>query len=314
MISRFFRHIKEGFKNVFRNFAMSVSSASAVTITLILVGAFFIITANIASISTSIKSNLTILVKIDRETSEDDTIILKEKIENVNEVKQVTFSSKHDELQKQIDLYPQQADYYRRHEGKDNPLYDVFIVEVKDATYLSQINEQISNLKGIYSAEQGGDGVDALVRYLNSFQKIGWGLVAVLTFLAVYLIANTIKVTIYSRREEIGIMRIVGASNGFIRAPYLVGGIIIGGIGAIIPVLLMGFGYNYLYQQTGGVLMSKIFVLQPVFPFIYYLSGLLLGIGIVVGFIGSFLSVTRYLRWKRWEKSNLLLQVLLVLP
>lgn len=299
MISRFFRHIKEGFNNVIRNFAMSVSSASAVTITLILVGAFFIITTNIASISTSIKSNLTILVKIDRETSEDDTVLLKEKIENIEEVKAVSFSSKHDELQKQIDLYPQQADYYRRHEGKDNPLFDIFIVEVDDATYLSEVNEQISNLKGIYSAEQGGEGVDSLVTYLNSFQNIGWILVGVLTFLAVYLIANTIKVTIYSRREEIGIMRTVGASNGFIRAPYLFGGVLIGTVGSIIPILLMGFGYYYLYEQTGGILMSKLFVLQPVFPFVFYLSGLLLGIGVVVGFVGSFFSVTRYLRWKR---------------
>lgn len=299
MIHRFFRHIKEGFNNVFRNFAMSVSSASAVTITLILVGAFFIITTNIVSISSSIKSNLTILVKIDRETSEDDITILKEKIENIDEVKAVSFSSKHDELQKQIELYPQQADYYRRHEGKDNPLYDVFIVEVDDATFLTQINEQISNLKGIYSAEQGGEGVDSLVNYLNSFQKVGWILVGVLTLLAIYLIANTIKVTIYSRREEISIMRTVGASNGFIRAPYLVGGIIIGAVGAIIPIVLMFFGYSYLYKETGGILMSKIFVLQPVYPFIIYLGGSLMGIGVLVGFIGSFFSVTRYLRWKR---------------
>lgn len=299
MIRRFFRHIREGFRNVFRNFAMSVSSISAVTITLILVGAFFIITTNVASISTSIKGSLTILVKIDRDTSENDITILKEKIENISEVKSVTYSSKHEELQKQIDLYPQQADYYRRHEGKDNPLYDVFIVEVDDATYLSAVNEQVANLKGIYSAEQGGDGVDKLVTYLNSMQSIGWILVGVLTFLAVYLIANTIKVTIYSRREEIGIMRTVGASNGFIRAPYLVGGIIIGGIGSIIPIILMGFGYNYLYNETGGILMSKIFVLQPVFPFVYQLSGILLALGVSVGFVGSFFSVTRYLRWKR---------------
>lgn len=302
MIRRFFRHIKEGFKNVTRNFAMSISSVSAVTITLLLVGSFFIITTNIASISSSIKSNLTILVKIDRETSEDDTVLLKEKIENIDNVKEVSFSSKHDELQKQIDLYPQQADYYRRHQGKDNPLFDVFIVEVYDATYLSDINEQVANLKGIYSAEQGGEGVDSLVTYLNQFQKIGWILVAVLTALAIYLISNTIKITIYNQREEIGIMRTVGASNGFIRAPYLVGGIVIGVLGSIIPIAITSIGYNYLYENTGGILMSKIFVLEPVFPFVFYLSGILLAIGVTVGFIGSFFSVTRYLRWKRWKR------------
>lgn len=301
MINRFFRHIKEGFINVFRNLAMSISSITAVSITLLLIGAFFIITTNITSISQSIKSSLTILVKIEREVSEDDTIILKEKIENIDNVKHVEYSSRHEELEKQINLYPQQADYYRRHEGKDNPLYDVFIVEVNNADYLSAINEQIANLKGIYSAEQGGEGVETLILALNKVQSVGWSIVAVLTLLALYLISNTIKTTIYSHRDEIVIMRTVGASNGFIRAPYLVGGIIIGASGAILPIILMTLGYNYLFEKTGGILMSKLFTLAPVYPFVLYLSILLLSIGTLVGFLGSFVSVSRYLRWKRWE-------------
>lgn len=299
MINRFFRHIKEGFINVFRNLAMSISSITAVSITLLLIGAFFIITTNITSISQSIKSSLTILVKIEREVSEDDTIILKEKIENIDNVKHVEYSSRHEELEKQINLYPQQADYYRRHEGKDNPLYDVFIVEVNNADYLSAINEQIANLKGIYSAEQGGEGVETLIIALNKVQSVGWSIVAVLTLLALYLISNTIKTTIYSHRDEIVIMRTVGASNGFIRAPYLVGGIIIGASGAILPIILMTLGYNYLFEKTGGILMSKLFTLAPVYPFVLYLSILLLSIGTLVGFLGSFVSVSRYLRWKR---------------
>lgn len=299
IIRRFFRHIKEGAINVFRNFAMSMSSIIAVTITLLLVGSFMIITANIESISTSIKSSLTILVKIDREIVDEDIVLLERKISNIDDVKSVSYSSKHEELQKQIDMYPQQAEYYRRHEGKDNPLYDVFIVEVNDANSLNMINEQISNLKGIHSAEQGGDGVDKLVQYLNNVQSVSWGLVIVLTLLAIYLISNTIKITIYSRIDEIGIMRTVGASNSFIRTPYLVGGIIIGIIGAIVPILVMSFGYKYLYEMTGGIMMSKIFVLKPVFPFIYDLSLVLLALGVGVGFVGSFFSVTRYLRWKR---------------
>lgn len=299
MINRFFRHIKEGFINLFRNLAMTISSITAVTITLILVGAFFLISANVSSISDSIKSGLIIVVQIERDVNDDDIVVLKEKVENIEYVKTVEYSTKHEELEKQINQYPQQADYYRRHEGENNPLHDIFIVEVDDADYLSSVKEQISSLKGIYNAAQGGDGVETLVLALNSVQRTGWIVVVVLSFLAMYLISNTIKSTIYAQREEIGIMRNVGASNGFIRAPYLVGGIIIGALGSVIPIALMVFGYNYLYTATGGVLMTKMFVLQPVYPFILYLSGLLLGIGVVVGFIGSFLSVTRYLRWKR---------------
>ncbi len=299
MINRFFRHIKEGFTNTFRNLAMTISSITAVTITLILVGVFFIISANISSISDSIKSNLNILVKIDREVNSDDILVLREKIENIEYVKSVEYSSKHEELEKQINLYPQQADYYRRHEGENNPLFDVFIIEVDNADYLAAVNDQVANLKGIHSAEQGGEGVESLVVALNSVQKTGWIIVIVLSFLAMYLISNTIKSTIYAQRDEIGIMRNVGASNNFIRAPYLVGGIIIGAFGSVIPILIMYFGYKYLYDVTGGILMSKMFTLQPVYPFVFVLSALLLSIGVIVGLIGSFVSVSRYLRWKR---------------
>lgn len=299
MINRFFRHIREGFINIFRNLAMTISSVTAVTITLILVGAFFIISANISSISDSIKDSLIIYVKIDRNVNDDDIVVLREKIENIEYVKSVKYMDKHEELELQINAFPQQADYYRRHEGKDNPLHDSFTIEIADANYLSAVKEQISNLKGIYSAAQGGDSVEKLVATLNSVQKTGWIVVVILSFLAMYLISNTIKSTIYAQREEIGIMRNVGASNGFIRAPYLVGGVLIGALGSLIPIVIMVFGYNYMYKATGGILMSKMFVLQPVYPFTLYLSGLLLGIGVVVGFIGSFVSVSRYLRWKR---------------
>lgn len=299
MIRRFFRHIKEGFINIFRNLAMTVSSVTAVTITLLLVGAFIVISTNITSISGSIKSSLTIVAKIDFEVNNDDILTLQEKIENLDNVQEVSYSDKHEELEKQIDLYPQQAEYYRRHEGENNPLHDIFIVQVNDADNLTAINEEISNLKGIFSAEQGGEGVEKLVLALNSIQKIGWIVVVVLSLLAMYLISNTIKSTIYAQRDEIGIMRNVGASNGFIRAPYLVGGVLIGALGSIIPILVMIFGYNFMYKQTGGILISKMFALEPVYPFVLYLSLLLLLLGVVVGFIGSFVSVTRYLRWKR---------------
>ncbi|NLY62604.1 MAG: ABC transporter permease [Erysipelothrix sp.] len=299
MINRFFRHIKEGFINIFRNLAMSISSISAVTITLILVGVFIVISTNITSISDSIKSSLNIVVKIDLDITDDDIAILQEKVSTIKNVSDVEFSSKHDELEKQINLYPQQAEYYRRHQGKNNPLHNIFIVEVTDASHLSAINEQISSLNGVHTAEQGGDGVETLVNALNSMQKTGWIIVVILTLLAMYLISNTIKSSIYSQREEIGIMRNVGASNRFIRAPYLVGGIIIGILGSIIPITLAYFGYSYLYKATGGMLLSKMFVIQPIFPFVIYLSAILLAIGVGVGLVGSFISVTRFLRWKR---------------
>ncbi|NLC33676.1 MAG: ABC transporter permease [Erysipelothrix sp.] len=299
MFNRISRHLKESFVNVYRNLAMTISSMTAVTITLILIGVFIIISTNITSISDSIKSSLSILVKIDHGTNEEDIVILQEKIASVQNVTNITYSSRHEELEKQINLYPQQADYYRRHRGENNRLYDVFLVEVNDATNLGMINEEISSLKGVKSAEQGGAGVETLVKTLNTTQQTGWIIVVILSLLALYLISNTIKTSIYAQREEISIMRNVGASNSFIRIPFVIGGMLIGALGSIIPIGIMVYGYTKLYSNTGGVLLSKMFVLQPIHPFMLQLSLLLLFIGMAVGFLGSFISVTRYLRWKR---------------
>ena len=94
-------------------------------------------------------------------------------------------------------------------------------------------------------------------------------------------------------------MRNVGATNSFIRSPFVIEGIIIGVLGSIIPIALTVWGYTTLYQQSGGVLVSNMFKLVKPNPYIFYLAGILLGIGVVVGFVGSLLSVNRYLRWKR---------------
>ena len=113
------------------------------------------------------------------------------------------------------------------------------------------------------------------------------------------MIQNTIKLTISARKDEITIMRNVGATNSFIRSPFVIEGIIIGVLGAIIPVGLTIWGYTILYKQTGGFIVSNMFKLVKPNPFIYYVVGILLGLGVVVGLIGSILSVNRYLRWKR---------------
>ena len=137
------------------------------------------------------------------------------------------------------------------------------------------------------------------VQALNSVRFGGAILVAGLSALAIFLIANTIKLTIYARSNEIAIMRDVGATNGFIRAPFVVEGMIIGALGAIIPILFTIFGYIFIYDKLGGVLFSEMYKMTPPHPFVLQLSLILLGIGMVVGLIGSFMSVTKYLRWKR---------------
>ena len=138
-----------------------------------------------------------------------------------------------------------------------------------------------------------------LVSVLRTIRYGGLILALALSILAIFLIQNTIKLTILARADEIAIMRNVGATNNFIRSPFVVEGIIIGALGSIVPMVLTYYGYRYLYQFTGGYVITQMFSLIPPDNLIWQVNVALLLIGMIVGLIGSFFSVTKYLRWKR---------------
>lgn len=301
MLSRLFRPIKEGFFGVGRHAAMSLSSASAVTITLFIIGVFLVFTANVQSFTVNIEQSMEISVLIDYDHEQQEQIdAIGLTISEMDGVKAVKFSDKDQEFQYYIDSFEDEAEQaifepFR----EDNPMHHAYYVEVNDGDDLETIANQISQIEGVYEVNYGGESSVTLVNVINSVRNGGAILAAALSLLAVFLIQNTIKVTILARADEIAIMRNVGARNGFIRSPFLVEGVIIGILGAIIPILCMVFGYIYLYDALGGVVISNMFTLIPPHPFVLYLALILLGVGSVVGLIGSLLSVNKYLRWKR---------------
>lgn len=301
MIGRIFRPIKEGFFGVGRHAAMSISSTSAVTITLIIISIFLIFTANVEGFTQSIESTVQISALVDYSvTAQEDLDQLGIAISEIDGVEKVTFSSKADEFQYYIDSFEDEKEReifepFR----EDNPMHDAFYVEVSEGKQLNEVAKQIEALPGICKINYGGESAILLVNALSSVRNGGALLVLALSLLAVFLIHNTIKLTILARADEIAIMRNVGASNGFIRAPFVVEGIIIGALGAIIPIGLTVFGYIYLYKITGGIVISNMFKLLPPHPFVLQVSLILLVTGMLVGLLGSYISVTKYLRWKR---------------
>ncbi len=301
MLSRLFRPIKEGFFGVGRHAAMSLSSASAVTITLFIIGVFLVFTANVQSFTVNIEQSMEISVLIDYDHEQQEQIdAIGLTISEMDGVKAVNFSDKDQEFQYYIDSFEDEAEQaifepFR----EDNPMHHAYYVEVNDGDDLETIANQISQIEGVYEVNYGGESSVTLVNVINSVRNGGAILAAALSLLAVFLIQNTIKVTILARADEIAIMRNVGARNGFIRSPFLVEGVIIGILGAIIPIICMVFGYIYLYDALGGIVISNMFTLIPPHPFVLYLALILLGVGSVVGLIGSLLSVNKYLRWKR---------------
>lgn len=300
MIRRFFRHIREGFYGVGRHLSMAFSSATAMTITLILVSVFAVLMINMNEITRDIEQQvqISVLIDYDHEDAQSEQQI-GDAIRAIDGVRTVTFSSKDDEAQYYLENYSQADQAIVDLIMSDNPLHDAYYVTLNDGQSLESVANAIVNIEGVADVNYGGTSALQLINMLDVVRNGGLIIVAALTILTMFLIQNTIKLTIFARQKEISIMRNVGAKNGYIRAPFLVEGIIIGILGSIIPIIVTIFGYIYLYNYTGGVLLSSIFVLIPPHPFILYIGLFLLGFAIVIGFVGSFLSVTKYLRWTR---------------
>lgn len=293
------RHFKEAKNGIIRNFAMTLSSASAVTVTLVLIGAFLLVAVNLDSFMTSVEEGVQIHVKIEDTISEDKISDLKSSIEAISGVKSVEYSDKDSELDALIEVYGDEGELFETYRGEANPLKRAFIVEVTDGLLIDDVTAKIEAVPGIYSALYGGSSIIQMMSAFDNIKSGGVIFVLILSALAIFLISNTIKLTIFARQDEIRIMRLVGASNGYIRTPFLLEGIFIGLLGAILPIVLIYFGYTYLYEATGGIFFTPLFALITPQPFLLYISLALAGIAMVVGLIGSYISVSRYLWWRR---------------
>lgn len=291
-------HLADAWRNLIRHISLTVSSVIAVTVTLLIVGVLVVIAGNISDFTDNIESDFQIQATISPGFSEDKEIAeLQAQIEQLDHVESCTFSSKEDELQ---ELIAENGEMFRYYEGEDrNPLYDVFRIELDDNRQIDAVSEALNQMDGIVEATYGGDEITVMVSVFEALHSGGAVFVVFLAILALLLIQNTIRMTIQARNIEIAIMRSVGASNWYIRGPFILEGMYIGVLGSIIPIVLISCGYYALYQAFDGVLLSSMFVMKPMWPFIFGVCLILLLGGILVGMAGSFLAVGKYLRWKR---------------
>ena len=291
-------HLADAWRNLIRHISLTVSSVIAVTVTLLIVGVLVVIADNISDFTDNIESDFQIQATISPGFSEDKEIAeLQAQIEQLDHVESCTFSSKEDELQ---ELIAENGEMFRYYEGEDrNPLYDVFRIELDDNRQIDAVSEALNQMDGIVEATYGGDEITVMVSVFEAMRSGGAVFVVFLAILALLLIQNTIRMTIQARNIEIAIKRSDGASNWYIRGPFILEGMYIGILGSIIPIVLISCGYYALYQAFDGVLLSSMFVMKPMWPFIFGVCLILLLGGILVGMAGSFLAVGKYLRWKR---------------
>lgn len=292
-------HLKMTYKNIVRHFGLTFSASVAVSITLILISVFMLLTSNLNSFTKHTEQQVTIRASIDTIVKDKQKQQLLHAIEQLNTVKHVTLSTGKEELENYKAEFQDDSTMFDMYEGKANPIRDTFLIEVKNGKDIQKTADKIENMKGIVSAEYGGDSTSGMISTFEKIREGGMIFIIFLIVIAVFLISNKIKMSIYTRKQEIAIMRFVGASNWAIKFPMMLEGVFIGILGSLVPVLLTIFGYQYVYTILGGTFMSNMFVLQTVFPMTLEISGILILIGVLVGLVGSFFSTTRYLHWKR---------------
>ncbi|AIF68071.1 cell division protein FtsX [Terribacillus saccharophilus] len=287
------RHLREGSKNIFRNGWMTIASIGAVTVTLILVGVFLAVVFNLNQFASNIESDVEMSVYLDPTLAEDQVQLIQEQLESIDKVGSVTYSSKEEQLNQLMeDMGQTEWDLFEQ----DNPLSDTYIVKTSDPHDIASVSDEISELDGVDKVDYGQGTVENLFAVNKYARIIGAVLIVGLVFTAIFLISNTIKITIIARSREIGIMKLVGATNSFIRWPFFIEGLLLGVLGAIVPVALVLGGYYYLSNNLTDNISIGFVEILPYAPFAFQLAGILLAIGAIIGVWGSVMSVRKFLK------------------
>ncbi len=287
------RHLKEGFKSIYRNGWMSFAAISAVSITLLLVGGLIATVLNINDLASDIEEDVSVRVYIDIAADDDIQEQLEADLQKLEHVETVTFSSREEELENVVGSY---GDTFELFEGDQNPLYNVFVVDTAGAEYTSELAAEIAEMEYVSEVNYGGAQADRLFSMTSTIRNVGSIVIVALIFTAIFLISNTIRITIFSRSTEIEIMKLVGATNWFIRWPFLIEGALIGLVGSLIPSVVLWFVYDAIYGTVSGFLQGTYLSLLEPQPFMYQLVLLITGTGILIGSIGSGLSIRKFLK------------------
>lgn len=290
------RNIRDGFKNVFRNISLSIASISCITVTLIIVAAAIIGSWNVENFTKLIRDDFTIVAFVKNDATEEDKNHIKEELDKIKNIESIEFISKKDimeEMKQSSDTFNSVMSSWGESE---NPLDDTYQLRVKDDEKISKTAEKIKSIDKIEKVSYGEGMVDSMISIFGMVKNVLIVIVIGLVVVTAFLIVNTIKITIFSRQEEIEIKRLVGASNMSIKQPFIIEGLLIGILGSIIPILVTVYGYSYLYEKTGGQMFSQFIKLVKPFPFSLHVSLILLAIGVVVGMYGSNRAVRKYLK------------------
>lgn len=290
--------IGEGFSNVFKNKKSTMASLVIMCATMIIFGVFLIFEQNINHFVKEVEAAQGMQVFIKNGTTQEQIQEIGEKIREIDGVSTAEFKSKEDALNTMKEGFGDKQDLLDGFEGENNIFPDSYIVTLTDLTKNGQVQDEIWKLENIKKITNKDETVSTLISLANGIKIVTGVILILLIIISTFIIANTIKLTVHARRKEISIMKYVGATNSFIRWPFMVEGMIIGIISSAISIAIVGIGYHFAAQQLVNSQMMKLINMSLV-SFSDMLSSIILVymlLGIGIGAIGSVISMRKYLK------------------
>ena len=289
--------IGEGFSNVFKNKKSTGASLMIMCATMIIFGIFLILGENINHFVEEVESVQGVQVFINNDATQEQIDEIGDKIRKIDGVSTVEYVSKDDALQQMKDRFGDKQDLLDGYE-ENNIFPASYVVTLTDLTKSQEVQDQILTFENIKKITSKDETVTTLINLANGIKIVTGVILVLLVIISIFIIANTIKLTVHARRKEISIMKYVGATNGFIRWPFIVEGMIIGIFASIISIAIVGFAYNIIAQKLISsefmqVINMSLVSFNDMFSSIIFVY-MLLGIGI--GAIGSVISMRKYLK------------------
>lgn len=276
-----------------RNGLMTLASISTVALSLFMLGVFLCGVINLNNMASSLENQVQLSIYLKDGLTTDQIMAVGKQIKAIPNLKHLEFVNKEQAMKEFKERLGDQQQLVNAL-GDVNPLPNSYVLTFDNPSDVKATAKLATTFQSVESTHYGQDIVEELFRITQVIRIGGIVLIAFLAAATLFIISNTIRLTVFARRKEIAIMKYVGATNGFIRWPFLIEGMLLGLIGAIIAVLCVGEFYHFITMEVSESL--AFFPLVPMFPFFYDVALYILGGGIVVGAIGSTISLKQYMK------------------
>lgn len=283
--------LREGFRNIWQNRFMAIASIGVLVSCLLLTGGAYLIFVNINHAFQWVYGQNVVVVFATEDSTQAQVQALGQSIKGIDNVAKIEFLSKEESLNKLVGTIPEAT--FSELQGEDNPLLDSFIVTFEDLAQLKSTIPKIEKLAHVDSVSYNGDIAETLTKIRQIVLAVGGWIIGMLLLVSLFIIANTIKLTVYNRRLEIYIMKSVGATNGFIRTPFVIEGMVLGLLSGLLAYGILYFVYSKLAGMFSGGLMFGLVSFSTVWWML--LVGFLLA-GMLTGMAGSAISMRKYLK------------------